>query len=1036
MPPSFNRVQGADLAVSPQKQAAALSGWRTAVYCSIYATFAYIAGYRQHHLVSSLGLGSLQATPLGNFLVRYTGYSLGLYAIFTALQALAAYLTLWVRVRSQAGKPAAKAGAPAASKAPATPQRSAMSPLGQPLRNMKPIRSPRTPETELRTGQPAGGLARSPGQLGSRLSGQREPTVTTPEQLQPYLDSFSTAVSPLGASTAAPYGVYGNPSLGFGAAPSQASPLGYGSSPGTAPSPVLAGGQIPIYRPSSQLRGKTGSPHKGDGSLSASSEETFDALLARLKTGRRNMEVWTEQFRLWLAAELLQPLDKLVRRAQKDVVDSAAAIGGHGLQLSPLDIDLTANGTSGSKAASKAGAAKVDGAPEADEAVLLSQLRQRLVQGLGQMQQQQQQPLQQQLLTCLKAVNTYQQLATLLRGEQPKGLLLPAPRGYVASRVRTLAGGAVVHEFQWAGGGQWAGKPWSAELPTDTALLLFLFSAFLAAPKWEFPIQDIPSQQSGASDGALYLGSLPSRPPAAYTAILPFRPNSMPKGANAVLGFGLGSREPHLTLVLDGEPVLTLTHQHAFFHSVLLLLQNAQLNGGGLIGNRSLAYLGLSRVLKPGRPLHSLFSAKWYDSIAALIDWTVLAIERRTLTASRHHTNTPCGQVYPFLTERRSGSEQPEVDQVYWLRAPAQAAAGRSLSRPADCRDPGPSQAAESAAPQALCAAAATSGASDAGAVGPSQGAESSSAPPAEAPSGAPPGPPADPPRPMDEAQRALRILVAGGVAGAVSRTATAPVDRMKLLLQVDSTARGLTMREGWNRMVTEGTTSAFFRGNGTNVIKIAPETAIKLSCNDRIKHMVCEDIDDITPGQRMLSGALAGAIAQFAIYPLELVRTRLAVCPMGTYRGIWDCWGQIVRKEGWSCFYRGLTPSLIGILPYAGVDIMTFELLKEYLLERYDGMPPPWAILGAGMTSSSIAQFASYPLALVRTRMQAQGWGGSPVMYKGMWDVLAKAVEKEGVKGLYKGILPNLAKVAPAAGISWFVFEEAKRMMGMDPHS
>ena len=81
---------------------------------------------------------------------------------------------------------------------------------------------------------------------------------------------------------------------------------------------------------------------------------------------------------------------------------------------------------------------------------------------------------------CAQAVNTYQQLATLLRGEQPKGLLLPGPRGYVASRVRTLAGGAVVHEFQWAGGGQWAGKPWSAELPTDTALLLFLFSAFLA----------------------------------------------------------------------------------------------------------------------------------------------------------------------------------------------------------------------------------------------------------------------------------------------------------------------------------------------------------------------------------------------------------------------------------------------------------------------------------------------------------------------------------------------------------------------------
>jgi hypothetical protein len=79
-----------------------------------------------------------------------------------------------------------------------------------------------------------------------------------------------------------------------------------------------------------------------------------------------------------------------------------------------------------------------------------------------------------------QAVNTYQQLAALLRGEQPKGLLLPAPRGYVASRVRTLAEGAVVRDFEWAGGGQWAGKAWTAELPTDTALLLFLFSAFLA----------------------------------------------------------------------------------------------------------------------------------------------------------------------------------------------------------------------------------------------------------------------------------------------------------------------------------------------------------------------------------------------------------------------------------------------------------------------------------------------------------------------------------------------------------------------------
>ena len=66
------------------------------------------------------------------------------------------------------------------------------------------------------------------------------------------------------------------------------------------------------------------------------------------------------------------------------------------------------------------------------------------------------------------------------------------------------------------------------------------------------------------------------------------------------------------------------------------------------------------------------------------------------------------------------------------------------------------------------------------------------------------------------------------------------------------------------------GTPRAFFRGNGTNVVKIAPETAIKLSCNDRIKHWVCEDIEEITPAQRMLSGALAGAVAQVEFRTVE----------------------------------------------------------------------------------------------------------------------------------------------------------------------
>lgn len=75
----------------------------------------------------------------------------------------------------------------------------------------------------------------------------------------------------------------------------------------------------------------------------------------------------------------------------------------------------------------------------------------------------------------------------------------------------------------------------------------------------------------------------------------------------------------------------------------------------------------------------------------------------------------------------------------------------------------------------------------------------------------------------------------------------------------------------------------------------------------------------------------------------------------------------------------------------------------------QYDGMPPAHMILGAGMLSSSIAQFSAYPLALVRTRLQAQGMGGTPAKYTGMMDVLTKTYRNEGFRGLYKVKLDTL---------------------------
>eukprot|EP00882_Tetradesmus_deserticola_P022384 GHRQ01024286.1.p1 GENE.GHRQ01024286.1~~GHRQ01024286.1.p1 ORF type:complete len:284 (+),score=78.69 GHRQ01024286.1:605-1456(+) len=89
----------------------------------------------------------------------------------------------------------------------------------------------------------------------------------------------------------------------------------------------------------------------------------------------------------------------------------------------------------------------------------------------------------------LTALHRYSELLWVLSGRRPSELLPPAPPSYIATRVRQLAKGSCVKAFNWNGGEEHGGSPWSPELPTDSALLLYLFAAFLDAPGWQFPLQ-------------------------------------------------------------------------------------------------------------------------------------------------------------------------------------------------------------------------------------------------------------------------------------------------------------------------------------------------------------------------------------------------------------------------------------------------------------------------------------------------------------------------------------------------------------------
>ncbi|XP_078184459.1 mitochondrial adenyl nucleotide antiporter SLC25A25 isoform X2 [Callithrix jacchus] len=279
------------------------------------------------------------------------------------------------------------------------------------------------------------------------------------------------------------------------------------------------------------------------------------------------------------------------------------------------------------------------------------------------------------------------------------------------------------------------------------------------------------------------------------------------------------------------------------------------------------------------------------------------------------------------------------------------------------------------------------------------------------------------------------RHLVAGGGAGAVSRTCTAPLDRLKVLMQVHaSRSNHMGIIGGFTQMIREGGARSLWRGNGINVLKIAPESAIKFMAYEQIKRLVGSDQETLRIHERLVAGSLAGAIAQSSIYPMEVLKTRMALRKTGQYSGMLDCARRILAREGVAAFYKGYVPNMLGIIPYAGIDLAVYETLKNAWLQRYavnSADPGVFVLLACGTMSSTCGQLASYPLALVRTRMQAQASiEGAPEVT--MSSLFKHILRTEGAFGLYRGLAPNFMKVIPAVSISYVVYENLKITLGV----
>jgi len=242
--------------------------------------------------------------------------------------------------------------------------------------------------------------------------------------------------------------------------------------------------------------------------------------------------------------------------------------------------------------------------------------------------------------------------------------------------------------------------------------------------------------------------------------------------------------------------------------------------------------------------------------------------------------------------------------------------------------------------------------------------------------------------------------LICGGVAGACAKSFIAPADRVKILYQVDrSRAFSLGAAIGTGRsIVANSGVAGLWRGNGAMMLRVVPYAGITYSTFDQYEDMFVRLLkkDERDVLTRFLSGAAAGATATLCTYPLDLLRARMAAhwSMELRYSSYTSAIKEIIAKEGGMALFSGLRPTLIGIVPYAGLSFSAFHTMKAksmaaFEYRRESDIPTQMRLLMGGL-AGLFAQSATYPLDIVRRRMQVE-----PNAYSSTWDALRTIYSK-----------------------------------------
>jgi len=269
--------------------------------------------------------------------------------------------------------------------------------------------------------------------------------------------------------------------------------------------------------------------------------------------------------------------------------------------------------------------------------------------------------------------------------------------------------------------------------------------------------------------------------------------------------------------------------------------------------------------------------------------------------------------------------------------------------------------------------------------------------------------------------------LLIGGSIGAVSKTIMAPVERVKLLMQTqDSNPLVLSgqverykgIGDCFSRVYSEQGALAFWRGNLVNCLRYAPQQGSALAFNDFLNGVfpVYNNQTDFWKGfgVKLFSGGLAGGLANTICYPFDFARTRLASdlkAGQGQFKGIGDCIMTTVRNQGITGLYTGWSVTVMGAFVYRAGQLGCFKQIQDLNPYQKDkGYLGGLSSFAAVTVARTVVMPFNYPFDTVRRRMMLQS--EKPVAeraYKGSFDCFIKVFRNEGVKGMYKGMVPEL---------------------------